>query len=150
MKKLATVLAATAMLFSASAFAKEKNDTKAITMVQQSFKKDFSQALNPSWRKIGDVYIANFFVNKVEIEAAYNDDGELLGTLKHVAAGDMPLALTMAIAKKYPGYQVAKAADEVTFERQTSYYINVGNTKEILKLKCYVNGDITVDKKTKI
>jgi hypothetical protein len=150
MKKLATVLAATVMLLSASAFTKESNDTKATTKVEKSFKTDFSKAENATWRKIGDVFIANFLLDDVELEAAYNSDGELVGTLKKVQAQDLPLAVNLAIAKKYNGYEVAKKAEEITFEKQTSYYINVSNGKEILKLKCSVNGELTVDKKTRI
>ena len=150
MKKLATVLAAAIMLLSASAFAKDSNDTKATTKVEKSFKTDFSNAENTTWRKIGDVFIANFSVNNVELEAAYNSDGELVGTLKKVQVQDLPLAVTLAIGKKYNGYEVAKKAEEITFEKQTSYYVNIANKKEILKLKCSVNGELTVDKRTKI
>ena len=150
MKKLTTILAAAAILFSASAFAKDSKETKATTRVEKSFSKDFSNASSTSWRKVGDVFIANFIVDNTEIEAAYNLDGELLGTMKQIAIADVPLAVTMAIGKKYEGYEVAKKADEITYEKQTSYYINVSNHKQILKLKCTANGDILVDKKTKI
>lgn len=150
MKKLATVLAATVMLLSASAFTKDNNDTKATTKVEKSFKTDFSHAENTIWRKIGDVFIASFLVDDVELEAAYNSDGELVGTMKKIQAQDLPLVVNLAIAKKYNGYEVAKKAEEITFEKQTNYYINVCNGKEILKLKCSVNGELIVDKKTKI
>jgi hypothetical protein len=150
MKKLATVLAATAILFSASAFTKDSNETKASSKVEKSFEKDFSNATNSTWRKVGDVFIVNFDVNNSTIEAAYNQDGELVATSRQVVANELPLAITLAIGKKYPGYEVAKKAEEITFEKQTNYYINVGNDKEILKLKCSVNGELTTDKKTKL
>ena len=60
MKKLATVLAATAILFSASAFTKDRNDTKATTKVEKSFSKDFSNAANTSWEKKGNIYYCSF------------------------------------------------------------------------------------------
>jgi hypothetical protein len=149
MKKLATVLAATAMLFSASAFTKDGNDSKATTKVEKSFSKDFSNAANTSWEKKGNIYFAHFEVNNEMIEAAYSEEGELVATSRQVAVTDLPLAITLAIAKKYAGYEIAKKAEEITYEKQTSYYINVGNDKAILKLKCFANGDIAVDKKTK-
>ena len=150
MKKLATVLAATAMLFSTSAFAGISNETKATSKVEKSFQKDFSKASNISWEKSNNVYIAHFDVNNVSIEAAYNEDGELVATSRGVAAADLPLPITLAIGNKYAGYEVAKKAEEITYEKETNYYINVGNDKEVLKLKCSVNGDISVDKKTKL
>ena len=150
MKKLATVLAATAMLLSASAFTKDSNETKATSKVEKSFGKDFSNATNTSWEKKSNIYIAHFDLNNVSIEAAYNEDGELIATSRKVDAADMPLAISLEIAKKYSGYEVAKKAEEITFEKQTNYYINIGNSKEVLKLKCSVNGELVVDKKTKI
>ncbi len=149
MKKLATIFAATALLFSASAFAGETNETKATSKVEKSFQKDFSKASNITWEKSNNVFIAHFEVNSVSIEAAYNEDGDLVATSRQVAATDLPLAVSLAISKIYPGYDVAKKGEEITYERQTNYYINIGNDKEVLKLKCAVNGDISVDKKTK-
>jgi len=149
MKKLATIFAATAMLFSTSAFAGETNETKATVKVEKSFQKDFSKASNISWEKSNNVYIAHFDVNNVKIEAAYNEDGELVATSRKFEAADLPLAVSLAISKQYPGYDMAQTGEEITYERQTNYYINVGNDKEVLKLKCAVNGEISVDKKTK-
>jgi hypothetical protein len=149
MKKLAIVFAATAMLFSASAFAGYSNEAKATSKVEKSFQKDFSKAANISWEKSNNVYIAHFDVNNIRIEAAYNEDGELVATSKEFKATDLPLTVSLAISKKYPGYEVAKKGEEITYERETNYYINVGNDSEVLKLKCSVNGDISVDKKTK-
>lgn len=149
MKKLATVFAATAMLFSASAFAGDNNETKATSKVEKSFQKDFSQAANISWEKSHNVYIAHFDVNAVSIEAAYNEDGELVATSKVINAADLPLTISLSVSKKYPGYEVAKKGEEITYEGETNYYLNVGNDREVLKLKCSVNGGIIVDKKTK-
>ena len=97
----------------------------------------------PAGKKRAIFIIAHFDVNNVSIEAAYNEEGELVATSRQVTATDLPLAITLAIGKKYAGYEVAKKGEEITFEKQTSYYINVGNDKEILKLKCSVNGDIS-------
>lgn len=150
MKKLTTILAAGMLLVSVSAFAGDSNETKATSKVEKSFQKDFSKASNISWEKSHNVYIAHFEVNNVTIEAAYNEEGELVATSRGFEAADLPLVVSLAISKKYPGYDVAKKGEEITYERETNYYINVGNDKEVLKLKCSVNGDISVDKKTKL
>lgn len=150
MKKLATIFAATAILFSATAFAADNTKSSTTTKVEKSFSRDFSKAANISWEKKGDIFIAHFDINNESIEAAYNEEGELVATSRKVNASDLPLSISLAIAKKYPGYEVANKGEEITFEKQTNYYINVGNDKEILKLKCTVNGELTVDRKTKI
>lgn len=150
MKKLTTILAAAVLLVSVSAFATGSNETKATTKIEKSFQKDFSEADNISWNKSGDIYFAHFEMNNTRIEAAYNEDGVLVATSREIAAKNLPLAVTIAISNKYKGYDVAKSGEEITYEGQTNYYINVGNDQQVLKLKCTVNGDILVDKKTKL
>jgi hypothetical protein len=149
MKKLATSLSAAALLFSSVSFALDSDNTSVNSKTRTSFQKDFSNAENASWNKKNDVYFVSFDVNKAQAEAAYSEQGELLGFSRQVTATEMPLSVSLAIAKKYIGYEVAKAATEINYESQTNYYINVANANETLKLKCAVNGDISVDKKTK-
>jgi hypothetical protein len=149
MKKLATIFAATAILFSATAFATDNNETKATTKIEKSFQKDFAGADNTTWNKSGGFYFAHFELDNKIVEAAYNEDGVLVGTSREISIKDFPLAINIAIAKKYNGYEVAKSGDEITYEGQTNYYINVANEKQVLKLKCTVNGDILIDRKTK-
>jgi hypothetical protein len=61
----------------------------------------------------------------------------------------MPLSITLAISENYAGYQVDKSAIELTFEGVTRYYVTVSNKDQALKLKCYSNGDLEVEHKTK-
>ena len=60
-----------------------------------------------------------------------------------------PLSVSMAVAEKYAGYKVDKSVLELTFEGVTRYYVNVENAEQSLKLKCYSNGELEVDRKTK-
>lgn len=149
MKKLTTIVAAALLLLSTSAFAKEKKGKDVISKVKTAFARDFSKASETTWKINNGFYIAQFNYNNTVAEAAYNNDGELIGFSKRVKTTDLPLAVTLAIGQKYEGYQVAEKADEVNFEKETSYYVNVGNGKEQLKLKCSVHGDISVDRKIK-
>jgi opacity protein-like surface antigen len=150
MKKLVTILAAALLLVSASAFAADSNETKATSKVEKSFQKDFAGADNISWNKSGGFYYAHFEMNSSSIEAAYNEDGVLVATSREIDAKNLPLPVTIAISNKYKGYDVAKKGQEITVDGQTDYYINVGNDQQVLKLKCTVNGDILIDKKTKL
>ncbi len=149
MKKLTMILSAAVLLFSASAFATAGVETTVNTKVKTAFQKDFSNAANVSWEKTSDFYVASFDVSNTQAEAAYNDQGELVGMSRKIATAELPLAVSLAIAKKYEGYQQAKAAVEITFENATSYYIAVANDKQTLKLKCAANGDIVVESKSK-
>lgn len=135
------------MLFATSSFAMDGDNVTA--KVKAAFETDFSKAKQVSWEKISDFYFASFQLNEISIDAAYNEDGELVGTSRKIASAQIPLAVSLELAKKYSEYTISEHAYELSFEGQTSYYITAGNSKQALSLKCYSNGDIEVNSKTK-
>ena len=147
MKKLATVLTAIVMLFATSAFAADGDNVTA--KVAAAFKTDFSQVNNVSWEKTSDFYFATFQLNNITVDAAYNEDGELVGTSRKIASTQLPLKLTLELSKKFGEYNVAEEVSELNYEGQTTYYLSVENDKQVVKLKCYSNGEIDVESKTK-
>ena len=148
MKKLRTIFAAAALLLATSVFA-TAGPEKVSAKVKAAFEKSFTGAVNVNWEKSDDFYFAHFELNSKETSAAYNENGELVGTSRVVTTAQLPLNVLLAIAAKYDGYAVAKTATELTYEGQTNYYVLVENTKQVLRLKCIINGDIAVDSKTK-
>ena len=102
-----------------------------------------------TWEKADDFYFASFLLNNVKVDAAYNEEGELVGTSRRITAEQMPLSISLAIAEKYAGYQLDKTAVELTYEGLTRYYVTVENESQVLQLKCYSDGEIMVERKTK-
>jgi hypothetical protein len=152
MKKLAITLSAVALLVSAipKAFGTaDSNETTISSKAKASFEKEFGAVENASWAKIDNTYIVTFDVNNAEVQAAYNEEGQLTGISKVIVKTSLPMAVYMAIEKKYPGYQVAKKGSEINYNNQTNYYFNVGNDAEILKLKCSADGSIEVESREK-
>ncbi len=150
MKKLTTFATALVMLFSATAFAANHNDPTGNESVKAAFKKSFAAASDISWVKKDDVYFASFVLNNRNAEAAFNENGELIALSNKIETSELPLAVTVAVNNKYSGYTIASKATEIMYEGQTSYYVNVSNSKQFLKLKCTVNGDIVVESKQKV
>lgn len=148
MKKIKIGLTAAVMLFAFSAFALEP--VKLNSAVKAAFEKKFSKASGVSWEKASDFYFASFTFNNEDVDAAYNETGELVGVSRRVAMADVPLNISLAIAEKYPGYEVDKTAVELTVEGSTWYSFQVKNGARLLKLKAYANGEISVDSKIKI
>ncbi|MEP7255847.1 MAG: hypothetical protein ABI666_08710 [Ferruginibacter sp.] len=147
MKKFKTVLTAIVMLFASSAFAMGPENVSP--KVKAAFENDFSKASKVNWEKTSDFYFASFTLNNVKVDAAYNEEGELIGTARGISAEQMPLNVSLAIAEKYDGYKVDKTAIELTYEGQTRYYITIENENQALKLKCYSNADLEVESKSK-
>ena len=147
MKKIKTALAAIAMLLVTTAFAKDPDRVTAD--VKAAFKQDFSSASSVSWKVNSDFYFASFQLNGISVDAAYNAGGELLGISRTISIDQVPLAVSMELAKRYSGYSISSKLVELNFEGQTSYYIDAQDNKQELTLKCSGNGDISVDHRTK-
>lgn len=148
MKKIITVFAAAALLLTTTAFATDNRDVSA--KVKAAFAKNFSGATAVSWELKDGFYFASFTVNNVKTDAAYNAAGELLATSRKVTFEQLPMAVSLSLSEKYADYQFANSVTELTFEGSTQYQLTGANNKQIVNLKVSANGDISVEKKTKI
>jgi hypothetical protein len=149
MKKIKTVLTAIVMLLSISSFAKGPDPEKVTAVVKTAFEKDFSKAIVVNWQKTDEFYFASFLLNNVNVEAAYTETGELIGTSRKISAEQMPLTISLALTEKYKGYQVDNSVTELTFAGVTRYYVTVSDQKLALRLKCLSDGEIQVESKVK-
>ena len=147
MKKIKTVLTAIVMLLSISSFATEPENVSPV--VKAAFESDFTQASVVNWQKTDEFYFASFLLNNVNVEAAYTETGELLGTSRRITADQMPLSISLGLAQKYKGYQVDNEVTELTFASVTRYYVTVSTEKQAIRLKCLADGDIQVENKVK-
>ncbi len=147
MKKIKTVLTAIVMLLSISSFATEPQ--KVTPVVKAAFESDFTKASVVNREKTDEFYFASFLLNNVSVQAAYTETGQLIGTSRKIPTDQMPLSISLALAEKYKGYQVDDAVTELTFASVTRYYVTVSNAKQVVRLKCFTNGDIQVESKIK-
>lgn len=148
MKKIKIGLTAVVVLFAFSAFALEP--VKLTPAVKAAFEEKFSNARGVSWEKNSEFYFASFTLNNEDVDAAYNETGELIGVSRRIKITDLPLHISLAIAERYAGYEVDKNAVELSVEGSTWYSFKVKNGNRLLKLKVFANGDIFVDSKVKI
>ncbi len=147
MKKIKIVLTAIVMLLSASSFATDPD--KVSPVVKAAFQNDFSSASGANWEKTDEFYFVSFLLNDEKVDAAYTEDGTLLGTARKIAATQMPLSVSLAIAEQYKDYKTDNVVTELTYESVTRYYVTVSNDKQTLRLKCFNSGDIEVERKIK-
>lgn len=147
MKKITTMLTAAMMLFSIFTFANEGDKVSAL--VKAAFLKDFSAATTVSWEQSKGYYFATFTINQVELNAAYNEAGELVATSRAIEFAQLPLSVSLALSKQYEGYTLPKRVMEMNYDGITNYYINIENDRHFLKLKCSGSGDIQVERKMK-
>ena len=154
MKKIKTVLTAIVMLLSISSFATETKkaspDPEKVTpVVKAALESDFSKATLVKWDKTDEFYFASFLLNNVKVDAAYTENGELIGTSRRISADQMPLSISVALAENYSGYVADNSVVELTHLSVTRYYVTVSNKTQTVKLKCFSNGELEVESKTK-
>ena len=130
----------------------ETSTGKLVTVnkqVSNSFTSKFTGAENVSWKQNEDFYFADFKLNKKDMFAAYNADGELLGVARNLKLSQLPLHVEMSVREKYADYRIANNVTEVVFDGGTTYYLHAENKTHILKLECDSYGQVFVAKRTK-
>lgn len=147
MKKVTIILAVFAMIAGTSAYA--KTGDKVTKEVQASFKKNFSNAVAVTWEASEDYYYASFVLNGKEVDAAYKENGELVGISRKLLLSELPLKVLQSIKSEYADYVINNSVTEVVFEGQTFYNATVEGSTRILKLKCLSDGQIDIEKKIK-
>ena len=135
------------MLVATSSFASDNENVSP--RVKAAFENDFSKASKVKWEKSDDFYFASFLLGGKRVDAAYDEEGRLVGTSRTISSEQIPLNVSLAIAEKYAGCQVGTSVLELSYEGQTRYYVTVESDKQVMQLKCFSNGEIETDKKAK-
>jgi hypothetical protein len=110
--------------------------------VKQSLQKDFEKPLHIDWMHLKDknLYHARFQYNGETVEAFYNEEGNLISTARFIKENQLPIIIMKEMAENYPNYSVREIV-EFTNEVQTSYIVSAFNSKEMVVVKYYTNGD---------
>jgi len=159
MKKL-FITAATAILFSITAFAAE--GTKTLITGEENvsyialnrFNSDFRGAKNPAWIVTSNCQKVSFFLDDVKLTAFYNLSGEYLGTTQDVAYKVMPARVQKEIAAKYAGYNVGEVIKYENFDSETDatalvYFVDIKKDKSEILLKVTPDENVSFFKKVK-
>jgi hypothetical protein len=146
MKKIIIGMGLFLSVISLSAFATDKKDVNP--QVLRSFNVEFVHAENVRWTKAETIYAANFTQNGFRVEAYFNEAGELLGTARNLLFNELPLAVSVAVNKKYgdaPVYEIF----EYTVGNETFYRMKVDQPTKIFQVRCGIAGDMSVEKRIK-
>jgi hypothetical protein len=147
MKKLTITLAVVALFFTGSAFALDP--VSVSSNVKAVFAKDFAKAEKVTWSKNSGFYFDSFMLENKAVSAAYDEKGELTGTSRVLSASELPLNISLAIAKRYAGYDISPTFTEVTFNGETTYAFTATNNKQHLEINSDNNANFTVASKVK-
>ncbi|MES2002944.1 MAG: hypothetical protein V4450_00380 [Bacteroidota bacterium] len=121
-----------------SAFAMDAN--KVDYQVKRNFEARFNGAQNVKWSAKDDFFKASFTYAEENVEAFFNQDGDLIGTSRKIDFERLPLSAIQKIKKEYASYKVAESI-EFDQDGDRSYYVSLedGNKQQILQVSLYGN-----------
>lgn len=102
--------------------------------VLKSFQSTFSTATEVDWSRSEGLYKAVFLLNGQYVTAYFNEDGNMAGVARHIAATSLPVLLQTELKNGYKGQWVTDVL-EVTTENGLQYYATLENadTKTTLR-----------------
>lgn len=95
------------------------------------FKKEFSSAEQVKWSVEGNYNRASFVMGGNRAVAFFNQEGELLGSMRDILYNQLPLAAIKTLDKQFFGYAVYELRELTNQETGTRYKVVVeGKTKK--------------------
>ncbi len=142
MKKILALTAAAFLLTSAS-FAADPNQ-KVLT----AFQKTFQQIKNVSWLDVNDNYEATFNQNNITYRILYDQEGNVVESIRYYYAPNLPIFIQAKLAKKYDGKKVF-GVTELTTQNDVIYYIILEDSKTWTHVQSDAFGNMFTEKKLK-
>lgn len=148
MKRITTALTALALFVSTVALAIPEESVSA--SVKTAFRSAFSNATAVKWDKVDNFYFATFKLDKKEVNVAYSEAGEMVGSSELLSLNDIPVMTRIGLREQFSNYSISPQVYRISCNGETIFYVTAVNEKRVLKLKCDSEGAISVLQRTKL
>ncbi|MDH7463694.1 hypothetical protein QEG73_20505 [Chitinophagaceae bacterium 26-R-25] len=128
MKKKTLIASLLALIITVSVFA------NPISNAQTNFNKQFKQATNVTWSKVGEREKVCFTFEGRAVCAYYNADGKLFSITRSLLSTELPLVLSTELKQSYKDYWITNVS-EVANDEGTTYYATLENADHEIILK---------------
>jgi S-adenosylhomocysteine hydrolase len=142
MKKL--IVLAAAVLFTMNIFAMKKETVNE--KVLQAFEQAFKNASDVIWHEGKDGYEVKFKHNAIDSRVSYDQEGNILRTIRYYGEEQLPLLVRAKLQKQYAGQKVF-GVTELSAEGVLDYYIVLEDETTWRHVKCNSTGDMQTYKK---
>ena len=92
-----------------------------------------------------EFYTVSFFIPEGKIVAAYDSNGKILRTIERYKDIALPMDVTMAVAKRFPGWSITKDVYLINYHESKGvtkkYKITLENGEKRLKVKVDSEGN---------
>ena len=136
------ILFATALIFSLSAFANIRVDEQ----IEKKFNEAFPTAKSVKWYDNKNSYDVLFIHNNIQCRISYDTNGTMLNMRRDYTKESLPLFITGAVQKKYPGKKIF-GVTEVTSPEGLQYHIVLEDEKSWFFVESNSGGDLSLSKK---
>lgn len=124
------------VLLTLSAFANTDKNKEGIKQqrLEDSFKKEFSNAQGASWTKFSNYYRVQFTLDSQIMFAVMDTEGKMIGLYRNILSSQLPIQLANDLKSDYSGYWISELF-ELVQDNQTYYYVTLENASEKVTLK---------------
>ena len=103
--------------------------------VLKAFKATFTTAEDVTWKELDNSSCqANFKINQITVRALYDNEGNLLETVRYYGENYLPPNIIAKLKKRYAGKEVF-GITEVTSESEVAYHITLKDEKHWYTVK---------------
>ncbi|KAA9340090.1 PepSY-like domain-containing protein [Adhaeribacter soli] len=116
-----------ALFLSASSFfsfAQDIKETEVPSVVMNSFKGQFADALKPEWEKKGSNYEVEFNSGTIERKVILDASGKVLMQKQEIALTELPASIASALKQNYGSYELEEA-EKIEFDGKTYYEVEL-------------------------
>jgi hypothetical protein len=142
MKKI-FLIAAAMIAFVSVSFAADPNQK-----VLEAFHKTFQQVKDVSWQDVDNKYEANFSQNNITFRVMYDEEGNVVKSIRYYFAKTLPIFIQAKLAKKYDGKTVF-GVTEISTENELTYYIILEDQTNWIHVQSDAYGNMFTEKKLK-
>jgi hypothetical protein len=143
MKKILSIAAAAILFITTSSFASEPNEK-----VLAAFEKTFQHVKDVNWQDVDGKFEANFSQNNIINRVLYDQDGNVVKSIRYYGATHLPIMIQAKINKKFEGKTIY-GVTEVNSDSELSYHIVLEDATTWTHVQSDVYGNLTIDKKLK-
>jgi len=119
-------------------------------VVQEAFNARFGKTSAVEWRRVQGVYVGHFNMNGQEMDAYFNDDGELLGTGREIERNIIDEKTKATISKRFGEWDILQAYELTIPDESPVQFIFLWNPKFSAIIKVDQCGSIVQIQKKKI
>jgi hypothetical protein len=116
--------------------------------VLKAFKETFANASNVVWTEMENNFKATFLLSEIRARAIYDNDGNLLQTVRYYDGKYLPPNIVASLKKRYGGKEIF-GVTEISSENDMAYHVTLKDEKNWYVVKADPFGNLEQTKKFK-